>query len=250
MNKKLSVLFVGETELFQGGDLKGFDLTFCLEYREAFLPMKKMLEILGHSFTHIPSHLVARDFPRTLEALEKYDVILLSDIGSNAFLLLPECRNCQRTVNLLKLIRDYVENGGAFAMIGGYSTFMGYEAKGNWKDTPVEEILPVTMLPYDDRRETPEGADLICCPELHPVLEGFPKKWPYLLGYNKLIAKDNADVILEYEGDPIISLGTYGKGRTMAYATDCTAHWAPPAMTEWEFYPLLWNRLLLWLAKD
>ena len=70
----------------------------------------------------------------------------------------------------------------------------------------------------------------------------------YILGYNRLIPKYDADVILKYEKDPIITLGTYGHGRTMAYATDCTAHWAPRDMTEWEYYPILWDRLLHWLA--
>lgn len=208
-----------------------------------------MLESLGHTFTHIPGHLVARDFPRTLEGLQKYDVVLFSDIGSNVFLLLPDmCRRGVRTVNLLKLVKEYVSLGGAFAMIGGYSTFQGYEAKGNYKNTPIEEILPVTLLSYDDRMEIPEGADLMCDPQKHAILSGFPVQWPYILGYNRLIPKESADVILEFEGDPIITLGTYGSGRTMAYATDCTAHWAPEAMTGWEYYPVLWDRLLHWLA--
>ena len=88
----------------------------------------------------------------------------------------------------------------------------------------------------------------MCDPSRSPLLKGLPEKWPYILGYNRLIPKQNADVILEYEGDPIIALGKHGKGRTMAYATDCTAHWAPADMTGWEYYPVLWKRLLQWLA--
>lgn len=180
---------------------------------------------------------------------QRYDVILFSDIGSDIFLLLPDmCKSGKRTVNLLKLVREYVGDGGSFGMIGGYSTFQGYEAKGNYKDTPIEEILPVTLLSRDDRVEVPEGADLICDPSRHEILNGFPEKWPYILGYNRLIPKPDADVILTFEKDPIIALGTYGQGRTMAYATDCTAHWAPKDMTDWEYYPILWNRLLHWLA--
>jgi len=249
MDKKLSVLFVGETTIAQNGSIKGYDLTYSVAYEESYLLMKNMIEGLGHTFTHIPSHLVARDFPRTKEELRKYHVVLFSDIGSNIFLLLPDmCRSGKRTVNLLKLVREYVRDGGSFGMIGGYSTFQGYEAKGNYKDTPIEEILPVTMLPYDDRVEAPEGADLACDPSRHTILNGFPEKWPYILGYNRLIPKPDADVIVEFEKDPIITLGTYGQGRTIAYATDCTAHWAPKDMTDWDYYPVLWNRLLHWLA--
>lgn len=249
MDNKLSVLFVGETTITQNGSIKGYDLTYSVAYEESYLLMKNMIEELGHTFTHIPSHLVARDFPRTKKELQQYHVVLFSDIGSNIFLLLPDmCRSGRRTVNLLKLVREYVKDGGSFGMIGGYSTFQGYEAKGNYKNTPIEEILPVTMLPYDDRIEVPEGADLICDPGRHTILSGFPVQWPYILGYNRLIPKSNADVIVEFEKDPIIALGTFGNGRTLAYATDCTAHWAPTNMTEWDYYPVLWNRLLHWLA--
>lgn len=251
MQRKLSILFVGETTIAQSGSIKGYDLTYSVSYEEPYLLMKEMVEKLGHQFTHIPSHLVARDFPRTIEGLQQYDAVLLSDIGSNIFLLLPDmCRTGKRSVNLLKLIRDYTSQGGGFAMIGGYSTFQGYEAKGNYKGTPIEELLPVTLLPGDDRVEAPEGADLICDPTRHEILNGFPAQWPYILGYNRLVPKPNSDVILTFEEDPIITLGTYGKGRTLAYATDCTAHWAPPELTGWDYYPLLWDRLLHWLCKS
>lgn len=249
MQKKLSILFVGETTIAQSGSIKGYDLTYSVSYEESYLLMKNMIEKLGHTFTHIPCHLIARDFPRTLEALQQYDVIMLSDIGSNVFLLLPDMyRTGKRSVNLLKLIRSYVEQGGGFAMIGGYSTFQGYEAKGNYKGTPIEEILPVSLLSGDDRVEAPEGADIICDPHRHWILNGFPVHWPYILGYNRLIPKPSSTVIVEFENDPIVTLGTYGSGRTLAYATDCTAHWAPPEMTDWKYYPLLWNRLLHWLS--
>lgn len=250
MRKNISVLFVGETTIAQSGSIKGYDLTFSVAYEESYLLMKEMIEGLGHTFTHIPSHLVARDFPRTKEELQCYDVVLLSDIGSNIFLLLPEmCRTGKRSVNLLKLIREYVREGGSLGMIGGYSTFQGYEAKGNYRGTPIEELLPVTLLPFDDRVEAPEGADLTCNPKRHRILEGMPEKWPYILGYNRLLPKPEAEILIEFENDPIITLGKFGQGRTMAYATDCTAHWAPPAFTQWSYYPILWDRLLRWLSK-
>ena len=105
-------------------------------------------------------------------------------------------------------------------------------------------------MPYDDRVEVPEGADIICNPSKHDILKDFPREWPYILGYNRLIAKPEADVIVEFENDPIIALGKFGSGRTLAYATDCTAHWAPPGMTDWEYYPVLWDRLLYWLSGN
>lgn len=51
-------------------------------------------------------------------------------------------------------------------------TFQGMEAKGKWKDTCIESILPVTLQSGDDRRGVPEGADLRCDPASHAILQG------------------------------------------------------------------------------
>ena len=42
-------------------------------------------------------------------------------------------------------------------MIGGYFSFQGIDGKARWRNTPVEEALPVSCLAYDDRLEIPEG---------------------------------------------------------------------------------------------
>lgn len=249
MMKKLSILFAGESVVSQFVSAKGYDNTFCSRYSESHTGMKNMLESLGHSFVHVPCHRIHPDFPNTADKLKKYDVVLLSDIGSNTFLLDPEmCRTGCRAPNLLREMMHYVESGGGFGMIGGYLTFQGFEGKGNYRNTCIAQMLPVELMVGDDRIELPEGAEPICGPNRHPVTEGMPHKWPYVLGYNRLIAKPDAKVAVTVNEDPFVTLGSFGHGRTMAYATDCTAHWAPAAMTEWECYPELWNRLLCWLA--
>lgn len=244
----LSILFVGESCMVHHVEFKGYDQFTGTNYNESGAIMREMFESLGHSFTHIPCHLVSRQFPRTLDALSKYDLVLLSDVGSNTFLLLPDMvRSGVRSVNLLKLIKEYVAAGGGFGMIGGYMTFQGIEAKAKYKDSHIEDILPVTLLPYDDRVEIPEGADLLCDSD-SPLLADLPREWPYILGYNRLIAKSDATVLVHFENDPIIAVSEYGKGRTLAYATDCTPHWAPAAMYTWEHYPALWDKLCHYLA--
>ncbi len=250
MKQSLNILFVGESYFATLTEIKGKDMFDETNYHEPALIMKEMLEALGHKFTHIPCHLVPRDYPRDLATLSLYDVVIYSDVGSNSFLLLPEMVNTgKRMVNTLALTKQYVENGGGFCMIGGYMTFQGMNAKGKWKDTHIEDILPVNMLPHDDRCEVPEGADLCCEPSSHPIFEGIPAQLPYILGYNKLIAKSDAKVLMEFNGDPIIAVVEYGMGRTMAYATDCTPHWAPAAMHEWESYPKLWDNIVRWLGN-
>ena len=251
MSKTIRILFVGESFISHITEYKGYDHFSETGYHVPAEIMRRILEGHGFSFTHMPCHLVARDYPRDMETLGQYNVVLFSDVGSNTFLLLPEMTQAgKRTVNLLALTKEYVQHGGGFGMIGGYMTFQGFQAKGKWKDSHIEDILPVTMLPYDDRVELPEGIDLVCNPDTHPILEGLPAKWPYVFGYNQLIAKEQAQVLVRVESDPIIAVSHYGNGRSLAYATDCTPHWAPPAMCEWEYYGLLWKNIIHWLSGE
>lgn len=249
MDKGLSILLVGESCIATVTEYKGVDHFSETNYGEAAGVIVGTLEGAGHRVTHIPCHRVSRDFPRTLEELSRYDVVLFSDVGTNTFLLLPEVvKQGARSVNLLKLTREYVEQGGGFCMIGGYMTYGGMGGKGKWKDSVIERLLPVSLLGGDDRMELPEGADICCVPDSHPVLAGLPEQWPYILGYNKTVAKPDARVLVSWEGDPIIAVGEWGRGRVMAYTTDCAPHWAPAAMCQWEGYPKLWDNIVNWLA--
>ncbi|MHB0858234.1 MAG: glutamine amidotransferase [Anaerolineae bacterium] len=249
MRKSLSILFVGESCFATMTEYKGIDHFSETNYNESAAIMRKVFEELGHKVTHIPCHLVSRSYPRDIESLMQYDVVLFSDVGTNTFLLLPEVvRQGKRMPNLLTLTKEYVSRGGGFGMIGGYMTFGGMDGKGKWKGSCIEEILPVDLLWGDDRYEVPEGADLACVPDTHPILADLPAQWPYILGYNKLIAKPDAQVLVEFRGDPIIAVAEHGQGRTLAYATDCAPHWAPQPMYGWEHYPRLWDNIVGWLA--
>lgn len=95
-----------------------------------------------------------REFPFTMEELKKYDAVILSDIGANT-LLLPSATfmRSEKKPNRCNLIRDYVLDGGALMMVGGYLTFSGVDAKGKWHDTAVQQVLPVEVLTVDDRME-------------------------------------------------------------------------------------------------
>jgi uncharacterized membrane protein len=83
----------------------------------------------------------------------------------------------------------------------------------------------------------------------HEILEGMPQEWPQVLGYNRTIAKEEAEVIALVEGDPFIALGSYGKGKSAVFTTDCAPHWAPPEFCEWEYYDVFFKNLLNWLTK-
>ena len=70
-----------------------------------------------------------------------------------------------------------------------------------------------------------------------------------VLGYNKVIAKPEAEVPVTVEGDPFIAFASYGKGRSGVVTTDCAPHWAPPEFCEWEYYNKLWQNIADWLIQ-
>ncbi|MFJ5717862.1 glutamine amidotransferase [Neobacillus sp. NPDC093127] len=248
--KNISVLFIGETWFYETTEFKGFDHFTVGGYEETTKWIKGAFDNDGFEFHHIASHEVHNKFPTTLEDIKKYDLILISDVGANTFLLHPDTfYKSLVTTNKLNLIKEYVEQGGAFGMIGGYLTFQGIDGKGQYKNTAIEEILPVTLLANDDRVELPQGCRLTLGDEKHGILSDFPNEWPVIFGYNRLIPKNHAEILIANGDDPIITIGQFGKGRTLAFATDCAPHWASPDFCEWEFYNVLWRRIATWLVN-
>ena len=55
------------------------------------------------------------------------------------------------------MIEQYVKDGGGFFVWGGYLSFTGLSGKGFYKNTPIENLLPVNLMETDDRVEVPEG---------------------------------------------------------------------------------------------
>ena len=184
-----------------------------------------------------------------MEELKKYDCVILSDIGANTLLLPVESFQMSiKKPNRCNLIRDYVLDGGALIMVGGYLTFSGVDAKGKWHDTAVQDVLPVEVLSVDDRMEHCEGV----APQIknqHDALEGLPKEWPDLLGYNKTIPKEGSIIPVLIEGDPLIAFGSFGKGRSAVFTSDCAPHWAPPEFVEWKYYNKMWQGIMEWVVS-
>jgi uncharacterized membrane protein len=89
--------------------------------------------------------------------------------------------------NRLQLIREFVNEGGGLLMVGGYLTFQGIQAKGNYKGSPVEDVLPIELFAHDDRVESPQGVTPTLDKPDHPVLKGLTD-WPEFLGYNRSTA--------------------------------------------------------------
>ena len=243
----LRVLVVGESWIKHTVHLKGFDQFHTTEYEEGASVFLASLDASGFAVTYIRAHEISSRFPTTREALEGFDVVVLSDVGANSFLLTDETfLRSERTVNRLALLADYVEAGGGLVMIGGYMSFSGIDGRARFGMSPLRRVLPVEMLPYDDRVEMPEGLEASFDAPDHEVLGGTPAEWPHLLGYNQLVAKPDATVVARHGEDPLLVVGQAGAGRAVAFAPDLAPHWAPPEFLHWPHYARLWASVLSW----
>ena len=224
------VLLAGESWMSYTTHVKGFDTFYTSVYETGEKYIKKAFEEGGYEFTFLPNHLAMEEFPFSLEELKRYDLIILSDIGANT-LLLPGATFTRSELmpNRCNLLRDYVLDGGALLMVGGYLTFSGVDT--------------------DDRMEHCEGVRPVFVKD-HPIFDGIEKTWPRVLGYNKTILKPEAELLASVCGDPFIALGEYGKGRSAVFTTDCAPHWAPPEFCEWKDYNRLFQNLARWLIKE
>lgn len=243
------VLLAGESWMSYTTHVKGADSFYTSVYESGEKWIKKALEAGDCEVTFLPNHVASSQFPYTIEELKEYDCVILSDIGANT-LLLPAETFCgaKKMPNRADLIKDYVLDGGALLMVGGYMTFSGVDAKGKWHDTSVQEVLPVEVLTVDDRMEHCQGIRPATVKE-HPALAGIQTEWPEVLGYNKTIAKQEAEVAATVGEDPFIAFGTYGKGRSAVFTSDCAPHWAPMEFCEWEGYDKLWQGMMEWLTE-
>jgi len=251
-----SVLLVGESWVTSATHYKGWDQFGSTTFHLGAEPLVGALKDSAFDLTYMPAHEAASDFPLSLDELQRFDALILSDIGANTLLLHPDVwLRSKRVPNRLKLIRAYVEAGGGLLKIGGYMSFQGINGTARYRGTPVAQVLPVDILPYDDRIELPEGFQpVIVGPAEHPILAGLGTDWPPLLGANEVVLKsDNGAELLaklpdEEGGHPLLVTGSYGAGRTVAWTSDIGPHWLPPEFAAWDGYARLWRQTLAWLT--
>jgi len=108
----------------------------------------------GIDYTHIPPDRL-QEMPSTQDQLSEYAAVVISDA--------PGASLSDR----MALLKEYVEKGGCLGMIGGWWSFTG--SKGNYKGTPVEEVLPVNCLPEDDRINDSNVNIFICNQSKHSI---------------------------------------------------------------------------------
>jgi len=166
----------------------------------------------------------------------------------------------------LPRIRDYVQRGGSFVMIGGDRSF----AEGRYAGTAIEEILPVKLrapgvVKGSYRTEVSKKL------ARHPIVALGPdpaltrQTWrslPALHGANMVSAvKEGGQVLLHHPRArisngaplPILVVGESGRGRVAAMTTDASWRWrfaADDTTVGSDEYELFWDRMIRWLTRD
>jgi uncharacterized membrane protein len=176
-------------------------------------------------------------YPRTLDELLKYHVVIFSDVNRTDFT--PE--------QLEATERFVTEFGGGFIMVGGHTSF----GAGGYQNTIIDNLIPVAMERETDLTENDFVPRVPDNAWTHPLMrlgateaenrEIWTTKFPNLQGYNRVDrAKPGATVLLEHPSDrtsygPAIILAAQevGRGRTMALTTDTTFRWGEWFETIW-----------------
>ena len=162
-----------------------------------------------------------------LEELKNFDVVFFDDFSHRSYF----------NALYLERVRDYVRNGGGLAMLGGIRSF----DSGGYQESPLSEVLPVklngksaflTGMKYRALL-SPAGKN-------HPITRLLPdlqaneetwKRMPALSTLNP-VAGSNGEVLLTTGSDgvdtgrPLLAVGKFGKGRTMALMSDDFWRWS------------------------
>jgi uncharacterized membrane protein len=199
------------------------------------------------SLIPFPSNLLFDDY------LSSFDLIIFQNFRYDPFI----------DKKYLGNIRKYVQNGGAFLMIGGDLSFQG----GGYSRTPIEEILPVHFEEIN-RPFVDEAFQAVLNQEFsrHPIvrlekeLDRNQEVWrslPSLQGINKgLIPDKNAHVLAQHakgSAAPLLVVGVFGKGRTALLASDSMWNWNfrnVGSGGSGRYFQRFWNNVIDWLIAE
>lgn len=246
------VLLAGESWISTATHVKGFDEFSSTTFHTGADAFIAAAASEGLEIEQMYAHDVPGAFPRTVEALSAYDVVILSDIGANSFLLPPEVfLEGRRADNPLLALAEWTRGGGGLMMAGGYLSFTGFQARANFARTAVADVLPVTMLSSDDRVEAPQGAPVAVTEPAHLAAAGWSElvdSAPTLLGYNLVQPREDATVVATVGGDVLVATREVGEGRSLVWTSDIGPHWCPEDFLAWDGFAPLVGGMLRWLA--
>lgn len=169
---------------------------------------------------------------------------------------------------LLENLKKYVEEGGAFVMIGGDRSF----SLGRYGGTPLAEVLPVEIGLAEEQPDIAPFLPMLTVEgSRHPITRLVAEDEENKLWWSRLHtldgtnlvtrAKPGAAVLLSHptrtDADgkplPVLSVQEVGAGRTMALTVDSSWRWS---LSEAAFgrgnqvYLRFWKNALRWLMRD
>ena len=235
-----------------GGHMKGTDIHF---YGQRLVDA---LESSGEfRVTSMASWDIYNSPPGRYEQfLAEHPIVIISDVEAHCMHLRPQFfqrgerhRGVMVLPDRLRLTRQWVADGGALMMLGGWASFSGKLGKGSWGRTCMAEVLPVECLATDDLVESSEGYDIAVKNRRHPITKGLPwRSFQPILGYNETRPKAEADVLVEVKetGHPLVACCRYGKGRVAVYTSDPVPHWGHN-FARWAGYDRFWLAMARWV---
>ena len=193
---------------------------------------------------------LSRGLPVTAEEFEKFDVIILSDIGRSEFSRIQ-----------LDLLEAWVADGSGVMTLGGYNSY----GAGGYAGSPLATIIPLRIGgKTDGHAEERFAPRLLEAGRSHPVLDGCADFFApgadraLLDGANRTAGpKPGATVLLvhptEKVGDdplPILASHQYGAGRALSLTADTTSKWAFQVQGRGLDSPYyrFWRQSVRWLA--
>jgi uncharacterized membrane protein len=208
-------------------------------YRFLRMAMKQdpLIELVSFVFLRTPmdtvdvpeSQLSLIPFPIDdifLEELKNFDVIFFDDFSHRAYF----------NPVYLDRVRDFVRDGGGLAMLGGTRAF----DSGGYGESSLREVLPVEL---DGKGvfETRGAVQAALTPagKAHPITRLLPdpktneeawRKLPALTGINQVRSVRGESLLTaggpdSAGGAPLLAIGRFGKGRTLALMTDDAWRW-------------------------
>ncbi|OLC70013.1 MAG: hypothetical protein AUH87_05305 [Deltaproteobacteria bacterium 13_1_40CM_4_54_4] len=161
-----------------------------------------------------------------LEELKNFDVVFFDDFSHRAYF----------NPVYLERVKDFVRDGGGLAMLGGFRSF----DSGGYAESALKDVLPVE-LDNKGRYQTQATVRpvLTASGKVHPITRLLPDpkaneeawaKMPPLADLNQ-VRGARGETLLSASGDgaatgsPLLTIGRFGKGRTLALMTDDVWRW-------------------------
>jgi uncharacterized membrane protein len=189
-----------------------------------------------------------------LEELKNFDVVFFDDFSHRSYF----------NILYLEKVRDFVREGGGLAMLGGIRSF----DSGGYGESPLREVLPVEMDGKGGYQTGSALRGILTAPgKAHPITRLFPdpraneeawKKIPPLTTLNQILRAKGETLLLAApdgagSGSPLLTVGRFGKGRTLALMSDDFWRWNFIAVGEKESpqnHLKLVRQAVRWLAQE